>query len=145
VAVLLPGDWHIRIVDLNVDALPDDELRWADIVLTGGFLIQVKSMKEVVARAVVLKLPVAVVDRPASTACPDLFRDADVVFPGGAECRIDELVDVLVRRCCRHVILEAQASFPDIASVPVPRFDILDLPNYASVSVQSSLSSGVGR
>jgi hypothetical protein len=94
--------------------------------------------------AVFFKLPVAV-GGSAPSACPDLFRDADVGLQGEAGGRIDELVDALVRRRGRHVILEAQASFPDIASVPVPRFELFDLSKCVSVSVQSSFSNGVGR
>ena len=137
VAALLPHDWHLRMVDLNVHALGDDDLRWADVVLTGGLLIQVPSMQEVVARSVALSIPVAV-GGPAPTACPGLFTDADVVFRGEAEGRTDELVQALTRRRGSHLILEAPADFPDIASVPAPRFDLLDLSMYASLSVQYS-------
>ena len=60
VAALLPKDWNVRLVDLNVRALHDDDLRWAELVLTGGLLIQTRSMQEVIARAVAFELPVAV-------------------------------------------------------------------------------------
>jgi radical SAM superfamily enzyme YgiQ (UPF0313 family) len=137
VAALLPGHWHVRLVDLNVGALHDNDLHWADIVLTGGLLIQMESMKEVIARAHAFQCPVAV-GGPAPTTSPDLFADADVVFQGEAEGRIDELVRALAQRTGSHLILEAPTSFPEMTSVPVPRFDLLDLSKYASVSVQYS-------
>jgi radical SAM superfamily enzyme YgiQ (UPF0313 family) len=137
VAALLPSHWHVRLVDLNVDALNDDDLHWANIVLTGGLLIQAESMQEVIARAVAFQLPVAV-GGPAPTASPDLFGDANVVFQGEAEGRIDELVQALAQRSSSQLVLEAPRSFPDITSVPVPRFDLLDLPKYASLSIQYS-------
>lgn len=37
-----------------------------------------------------------------------------------------------------RLILEAPASFPDMTSVPVPQFDLLDLSKYSSMSVQYS-------
>ena len=40
VAALLPNHWYVRLVDLNVDVLRNDDFLWADIVLTGGLLIQ---------------------------------------------------------------------------------------------------------
>ncbi|MFC1706955.1 cobalamin-dependent protein, partial [Planctomycetota bacterium] len=86
-AALLPGNWHLRLVDLNVDVLHDQDLCWADVVLTGGMLIQVESMREVIARAHAFQLPVAV-GGPAATTSPKLFVDADVVFRGEAEGRI---------------------------------------------------------
>jgi radical SAM superfamily enzyme YgiQ (UPF0313 family) len=137
VAALLPSSWHIRLVDLNLDALHDDDLRWADVVLTGGLLIQVESMQEIISRARAWKLPVAV-GGPAPTTSPDLFGDANVVFRGEAEGRIDELVRALTRQSKSHLVLEAPSSFPDMAAAVVPRFDLLDLSKYASVSVQYS-------
>jgi radical SAM superfamily enzyme YgiQ (UPF0313 family) len=137
VAALLPDRWSLRLVDLNVDSLRDDDLVWADVVLTGGLLIQVESIREVISRARAFNIPVAV-GGPAPTTSPELFGDASVVFQGEAEGRIDELVRALSRRSEKTVVLEAPADFPHMTSVPVPRFDLLDLPRYASLSVQYS-------
>jgi radical SAM superfamily enzyme YgiQ (UPF0313 family) len=137
VAALLPAHWRLRLVDLNLGDLRDEDLEWADVLLTGGLLIQLDSMREVVARARAHQLPVAV-GGPAPTGSPGLFRDADVVFQGEAEGRIDDLVDALTRRSDSHVVLPAPASYPDLTTAPVPRFDLLDLSRYTSVSVQYS-------
>ncbi|MFH1468381.1 MAG: B12-binding domain-containing radical SAM protein [Pseudomonadota bacterium] len=136
-AALLPDHWHLRLVDLNAEALWDEQLQWADVVLLGGLLIQVESMHEVIARAHALQVPVAV-GGPAPTTSPELFADADVVFRGEAEGRIPALVDALERASCGQITLDAPADFPDMKTVPVPRFELLDLSLYASMSVQFS-------
>ena len=51
VAALLPNHWHLRLVDLNLRDLCDDDLEWADLVLTGGLLVQVESIQETITRA----------------------------------------------------------------------------------------------
>src|SRR5512147_3241005 len=51
VAALLPTSWELRLVDLNIEPLRDEDLRWADVVLVGGMLVQEPSMHAVVARA----------------------------------------------------------------------------------------------
>ena len=137
VAALLPSNCYVRLVDLNVDVLRDDDFKWADIVLTGGLLIQAESMQELIVRAHAFKRPVAV-GGPAPTTSPDLFGDADVVFQGEAEGRIDDLVRALTQRSANRVVLEAPTTFPDMKCVPVPRFELLDLSKYSSVSVQYS-------
>ena len=137
VAALLPESCRARLVDLNVRALRDDDLRWADVVLTGGLLIQVESILEVVEQARAFGRPVAV-GGPVPTTSPELFGDADVVFRGEAEGRIDELIEALARGAGDQVVLEAAGRFPEMTSVPVPRFDLLELSEYASVSVQYS-------
>ncbi|MBU0754105.1 MAG: B12-binding domain-containing radical SAM protein [Planctomycetes bacterium] len=137
VAALLPNHWHVRLKDLNVDTLRDEDLHWADAVLTGGFLIQTESMQEIILRARAFRCPVAV-GGPAPTTSPELFNDADVVFQGEAEGRIDELLRALTGRSGNHLVLQAPADYPDMEKVPVPRFELLDLSKYASLSVQYS-------
>lgn len=137
VAALLPEDWRLRLVDLNLAELQDHDLRWADVVLTGGLLIQTESMREVIAGARALGIPVAV-GGPAPSTSPQLFDQADVVFRGEAEGRVDTLISALARGSGGHQLLDAPERFPDLEAVPTPRFDLLDLPAYASVSVQYS-------
>jgi radical SAM superfamily enzyme YgiQ (UPF0313 family) len=137
VASLLPSHWHLRLVDLNIREIGDDDLQWADLVLTGGLLIQVDSIQETIARARAFEVPVAV-GGPAPTTSPELFYDADVVFRGEAESRIDELVHALTRGAESRRVIEAPASRPSMTTVPVPRFDLLNISEYASLSVQYS-------
>ena len=40
VAAMLPSYWEVRLVDRNAEALTDDQLDWADLVMTGGMLPQ---------------------------------------------------------------------------------------------------------
>ena len=61
-----------------------------------------------------------------------------MVFRGEAEGRIDALLDALIQRSDGPHVVEAPASYPDMTTVPVPRFDLLDLSGYASLSVQYS-------
>ena len=35
-AAKLPADWQVKLVDLNVNRLTDDDLRWADYVMLGA-------------------------------------------------------------------------------------------------------------
>ncbi|MBN1656073.1 MAG: DUF4070 domain-containing protein [Deltaproteobacteria bacterium] len=137
VAALLPDHWRLRLVDLNLGDLRDDDLQWADMVLTGGLLIQVESIQQVIARSRAIKVPVAV-GGPAPTTSPELFRDADVVFRGEAEGRVDELVHALNQRPESCHVVEAPASHPNMTAVPVPRCDLLALSGYASLNVQYS-------
>src|ERR1700722_18994904 len=44
VAALLPQDWEFRLVDMNVERLRRDDIRWADVVLSSGMLVQEPSM-----------------------------------------------------------------------------------------------------
>src|SRR4051794_27005696 len=40
VAAMLPSNWEVRLVDCNARALDDDQIDWADLILSGGMLPQ---------------------------------------------------------------------------------------------------------
>jgi len=37
---MLPPTWDIRLVNRNTEELTEDDLAWADMVMTGGMLVQ---------------------------------------------------------------------------------------------------------
>ena len=138
VAALLPSNWEIRLVDLNVRKLRDSDIRWADVVLAGGMLIQTPSLHEIVARSHALGRQV-VVGGPAPTTDPDEFGDADCCFMGEAEGKIGPLVAALERGGALPRRFPADPTgYPAMSTVPVPRFDLLDWRKYASMSIQYS-------
>ena len=136
-AALLPPTWELRLADLNVAPLADDDLDWADAVLVSGMLLQAPSMLTVVERSRERGRQV-VVGGPAATTAPELFRAAGIVFRGEAEGRIAELVSAVEAGAGTTVTLPAPDTHPDLAGGPTPRFDLLDRTAYASMSVQFS-------
>jgi radical SAM superfamily enzyme YgiQ (UPF0313 family) len=138
-AALLPRDWELRLLDLNVAPLPDEALRWADIVLISGMHVQARSMHEILARARRLGRR-TVVGGPGPTTTPSEFADADLVFVGEAEGRTDELVAAVQATGGPGLprLLAPRGDRPAIDGVPLPRFDLLDLGAYTSMSVQYS-------
>ncbi|HOC00101.1 MAG TPA: cobalamin-dependent protein, partial [Verrucomicrobiota bacterium] len=57
VAAMLPADWSLRVVDLNVERLRDEHLRWADYVMLSAMRIQRASVLDVVARCAAAAKP----------------------------------------------------------------------------------------
>src|SRR5215469_13709458 len=50
IAAMLPRDWNLKLVDLNVERLKDSDLLWADYVMISAMIIHKPSVNEVVAR-----------------------------------------------------------------------------------------------
>ena len=139
VAALLPQAWEFRLVDMNIEPLEDEALRWADAVLVGGMLIQAPSMREALRRARALGRR-TVVGGPAPTTAPGAFAEADVVFAGEAEGRQDELAALISGAGVkgRPVVVPLRKQRPDVATSPVPRFDLLALDAYIGMAIQVS-------
>jgi len=139
-AALLPSRWEVRIVDLHLAPLDDADLAWADAVLVSGMLVHSESMRTVVLRARAMGKR-TVVGGPAPTTSPGLFPEADHVFRGEAEGRLDRLVAALEDPSApapRILSSAADAARPDLRTSPTPRFELLRLDRYASLSVQLS-------
>jgi len=138
-AALLPDSWDLRICDLHLGPVSDDDLRWADAVLISGMLVQSTSMREVLARARLLGRP-TVVGGPAPTTSPATFSEATYLFQGEAEGRLGRLVEALESpgRVAERVLSPPGDARPSMALARVPRFDLLELDRYAALAVQVS-------
>lgn len=137
-AALFPRDWDLKLIDLNVGPLCDDDILWSDLVLVGGMHIQTPSMHEVIKTAKRLGRR-TLVGGPAPTTCPEEFSDADHIFQGEAEGQASRLIEML--EGCENaprILSQENTEKPAMALVPVPRFDLLDLRQYASMSIQYS-------
>ena len=137
-AALLPRSWELRIKDLNLAPLRDNDLRWADAVLLTGMLVHAPSMHEVLARARRLGRR-TIVGGPAANTDPSAFPEADHVFRGEAEGRVELLVRALEGAGpAPRLLSPPDGARPDMSAVPAPRFDLLDRRRYASMSIQFS-------
>jgi radical SAM superfamily enzyme YgiQ (UPF0313 family) len=137
-AALLPRSWELRIADMHLRPLRQDELRWADVVMVSGMLAQEASIHEALAQAAALGKP-TVVGGPAATTAPEQFPEATYLFQGEAEGRLDLLVEVLESGAPGpRVLSPGGESRPDVTRSPVPRFDLTDLRRYASAAIQVS-------
>ena len=50
VAAPFPADWRLKLVDLNVHRLTDDELRWAEYVMVSAMIVHKASVSDIVDR-----------------------------------------------------------------------------------------------
>ena len=50
VAAMLPGGWEKRLIDMNVTALTDKDLDWADYVFISAMVVQKQSAKDIITR-----------------------------------------------------------------------------------------------
>jgi len=99
--------------------------------------VQAPSALDVIRRARALGRK-TIVGGAAVTTSPSLFDEADHVFLGEAEGRIDAVVRSIERNGEPHVLAEMPEVKPDVSMSPAPRFELLDLSLYQAMSVQYS-------
>ncbi len=135
VAAMLPAGWELRLVDMNVTSLKADDLAWADCAFVSAMIVQQESAHEAIARCKAAGLRV-VAGGPLFTAEPDAFPLVDHLVLNEAELTLPPfLADLAEGRPERFY---TTPEFPDIRLTPVPRWDLADLSQYASLAVQFS-------
>jgi radical SAM superfamily enzyme YgiQ (UPF0313 family) len=135
-AALLPRHWNLRLVDLNIEILDDESLRWADVVMVSAMRIQRDSFHEVVGRARAFGKRV-VAGGPYVTTDPDDVSGVDHIVIGEAEDLLPDLARRLEEGAPAPARLKAP-SRPDVSKTPSPRFDLLRVDRYDCMGVQFS-------
>jgi radical SAM superfamily enzyme YgiQ (UPF0313 family) len=135
VAAMLPTDWELRLVDMNVTALRDEHLHWADCVFVSAMIVQREGAHAAIARCKAAGLPV-VAGGPLFTGEWEDFPEVDHFVLNEAELTLGEfLADFAAGRPQR---MYTTAALSDMRATPVPRWDLVDLRYYASTAVQYS-------
>ncbi len=136
VAAMLPPSWTVRLVNRNTEDLTEGDLAWADMVMTGGMLVQQWDTLAIVDLAH-RHGKVVVVGGPGVTSTPDFYARADFRVVGEAEGILDRFVEAW-RAGARSGTFEAVKFKADVTTSPVPRYDLLTFSDYLHVGVQFS-------
>jgi radical SAM superfamily enzyme YgiQ (UPF0313 family) len=135
VAALLPPDWSLKLVDTNVRPLTEQDLAWADCAFISAMVVQREAARRLVAQCRQAGLRV-VAGGPLFSAEHEQFEGVDHFILNEAELTLPPFLEDLTQGRPRR--LYTSDTFPDIRQTPVPRWDLLDLKRYASMSVQFS-------
>ena len=133
VAALLPSSWSKRLVDLNARELDEQDIAWADLVFISAMDSQYQSTFEILARLKPYGKKI-VAGGPMFTMDPDRFPEIDHRL-------LHEVEDTLPRFLADLEKGEAESIYdirewPDLARSPIPAWDLIDLNDYSSLSIQ---------
>jgi len=135
VAGLLPADWEIRLIDLNITNLKDRDIKWADFVFLSGMNIHLDSFRKVVRRCNELNVKV-VAGGSMVTMEHEQVLGVDHFILNEAEITLPLFLKDLAEGHPQPIYQTAE--FPDIALAPIPRWDLLDQSKYAAMDIQYS-------
>ncbi|NCS88810.1 MAG: B12-binding domain-containing radical SAM protein [Ignavibacteria bacterium CG2_30_36_16] len=133
IAAMLPKEWTLKLIDMNVNKLYDKDILWADYVFLSGMSIQVKSFKEVIKKCNTLGVKV-VAGGPLATIQHDEFLGVEHFVLNEAEITLPLFLEDLKNGTPKY--LYSTDKFPELTNTPVPRWDLLDMNKYASMSMQ---------
>jgi len=135
IAAMLPKEWEFKLVDLNVERLRDNDLRWANYVMISAMIVHKDSVREIIARCAALDRPV-IAGGPLFTTGHEEFPQVQHFVLGEAEDVMDQLAtDMKAGRVQRYY---RTVNRPDVTKVPVPRWDLVNFKHYVTMAVQFS-------
>jgi radical SAM superfamily enzyme YgiQ (UPF0313 family) len=135
IAAMLQREWDLRVCDMDVTALAESDIEWADYVFISAMLIHTDSARRVAALCASMGKPV-VAGGPLFTSSHELFPEIPHFVLGEAE----EIMPVLVADLEAGAVkpLYSASRRPELASTPIPRWDLIRLSDYLAMPVQFS-------
>lgn len=135
VAALLPAEWELTLVDMNVERLRAAAVAAADVVFTSSMIVQRESHERVVGLCNGLGKPV-VAGGPYPSSGHEGIEGVDHFVLGEAEVTLPRfLADFREGRAVR---VYRDTARPDICLTPPPRFDLVKRRRYSTMAVQYS-------
>ncbi len=136
VAALCPKHWQIRLVDRAFEELAEEDLEWANLVMVSAMHAQREDAFRTLARARALGKR-TIIGGPYASSQPEVLAPlADHVVVGEPDetfGRIARDLESVTAKAVYRIVDK-----PDLTNTPAPRFDLLDLSRYTSMSVQFS-------
>ncbi|MGE5658980.1 MAG: B12-binding domain-containing radical SAM protein [Actinomycetota bacterium] len=138
VAAILPQEWEFKLVDRNIRSITEAEWQWADLVILSAMIVQKDDLLEQI-REAKRRGKLVACGGPYPTSTPDapLAAGVDFLILDEGEITLPMFVDAIAQnQTCG--IFRSEGEKPDVTTTPVPRFDLLELNAYDSMSIQFS-------
>ncbi len=135
VAGMLPEDWELRLLDLNISQLRESDLEWADCALVSAMVIQRESARSAIRSCKSHGLTV-IAGGPVFSSEHEDFTDVDHFVLGEAEDALPALLADMERGVAARIYESKER--PSLERTPVPRWDLVDDRSYSSRNIQYS-------
>ena len=137
IASLLPKNWEIRLIDLNVSSLKDEDLKWADFVLISAMSIQRESACKIIEKAKSLRKRVVAGGPLFTSFCEDFLDKVDHLLLDEGEITVPKFLRDLKEGNPKK-IYRSEGQFADLTKSPTPSYHLIKFSHYTSMCIQYS-------
>jgi radical SAM superfamily enzyme YgiQ (UPF0313 family) len=135
IASLLPDNYEVKLIDMNVKRLNRRDIQDSDIVFISAMIIQKDSFHQVVKWCNECNKPVAA-GGAYPTSSYSQIEGVDYFILNEGEITLPKFIKDYERGCPQK--LYRDVTKPDIGETPVPRFDLIDVNDYGNMALQFS-------
>lgn len=138
VAAILPQEWEFKLVDRNVRSVTEDEWNWAELVILSAMIVQRDDLLNLIQESKKRGKKVACGGPyPTSFADEPLKAGIDYLILDEGEITLPLFIED-IKNGAEKGIYRSNGVKPDVTTTPIPRFDLLELNAYDSMSIQFS-------
>jgi radical SAM superfamily enzyme YgiQ (UPF0313 family) len=135
IATMLPEAWEKRLIDMNVESLDDEDVRWADLVFISAMSVQKGSVQGVIQRCKTEGVRI-VAGGPLFTTAYEEFLDVDHLVLNEAEVTLPRFLEDFEKGAADHFYTTDE--WADIRKTPIPLWGLINVKHYASINIQYS-------
>jgi len=135
IAAMLPEAWEKRLVDMNVESLDDEDMKWADLVFLSAMSVQKESVNGVIERCKAAGVRI-VAGGPLFTTEYEDFGNVDHLVLNEAEITMPRFLEDFRNGDAGHFYTTDQ--WADIRKTPIPLWGLINMKHYASINIQYS-------
>jgi len=135
VAAMLPADFDVTLVDMNVEPLRESAIAGADLVLTSSMIVQKDSLEKVIGLCKKHGKTV-VAGGPYPTSMNAQIPGVDHFVLNEAEVTLPAFLEDYRNGCAKPVY--SNMAKPDLSLTPAPRFDLIRKDRYSTMALQYS-------
>lgn len=135
VAAMLPPEWNKKLVDMNIRAVSQADLEWADYVFLSAMTVQRESAFQFIQRCHDLGKPI-IAGGPLFSGEWEKFPQVSHFVLNEAELTLPPFLADLAAGCPQRVY--STPDYADLAGTPVPQWELVEMQHYDSMAIQFS-------
>jgi len=135
IAAMLPKEWNLRLVDMNIRHIKTADLEWADYAFVSGMIVQKNTAASAIKICKKAGLKI-VAGGPLFLSEHAEYPEVDHFILNEAEITLPRFLDDL--RNGKAERFYTSSEFPDITKTPLPRWDLLNMKKYVTMNIQFS-------
>jgi radical SAM superfamily enzyme YgiQ (UPF0313 family) len=136
VAAMLPNEWNLRLIDMNTESLRDKDILWADLVFISSLSIQEHSTEDVINRCRKFNRKTAAGGSLFTANYEKYINRIDYLILNEAELTLPKFLNDLAEGKAEN--LYTSTEWAEITGTPLPRWDLININHYSSLSLQYS-------